>query len=257
MNLLGFSYGVGVAYAATGRETQQHAILRDVKGLVAVDQVMKYAAADETSRQSICKAAAAIKKQMDDGIYQNSGGVTFGRFGNLATTAPNDASTLVPGLTNFQAALFVGTNTFLTGNPPAPFWHFVGGQFTNNKPTGLLYSDPTRWINLLKSLPPYQPQLTGYESRLCICDEVDVPFDDHLGKISVPILYVGAGGAFGTLGDYSSSLTNSSDITNYTITLTGERLTDFGHGDLFVGNDAAELVWKVLYQWLVSHNNHL
>ena len=193
---------------------------------------------------------------MDDGIYQNSGGVTFGRFGNVATTAPNDASTLVPGLTNFQAALFVGTNTFLTGNPPAPFWHFAGGQFTNNKPTGLLYTDPTRWINLLKSLPPYQPQLTGYESRLCICNEVDVPFDDHLGKISVPILYIGAGGAFGTLGDYSSSLTKSSDITNYTITLTGERLTDFGHGDLFVGNDAAELVWNVLYQWLVTHNNH-
>ena len=85
---------------------------------------------------------------------------------------------------------------------------------------------------------------------------MDVPFDDHLGKISVPILYIGAGGAFGTLGDYSSSLTKSSDITNYTITLTGERLTDFGHGDLFVGNDAAELVWNVLYQWLVTHNNH-
>ena len=46
MNLLGYSYGVGVAYAAAGRETQQHAILQDVKGLVAVDQVMKYSDAD-------------------------------------------------------------------------------------------------------------------------------------------------------------------------------------------------------------------
>ena len=45
MNLFGYSYGVGVAYAAAGRETQQHPILQDVKGLVAVDQVMKYAAA--------------------------------------------------------------------------------------------------------------------------------------------------------------------------------------------------------------------
>ena len=257
MNLLGYSYSVGIAYAAAGRETQQHAILRDLKGIVAVDQVMKYAAADESSRQSVCKAAAAIKKQMDDGVYQNSGGVTFGRFGNLATTAPNDPSPLVPNLTNYQAALFVGTNTFLTGNPPAPFWHFVGGEFTNKIPTGLLYSDPARWINLMKSLPPYQPQLTGYESRLCICNDEDVTFDDHMGKISVPILYIGAGGAFGTMGDYSSSLTKSSDITNYTITLTGnDRLIDFGHGDLFIGNDADDLVWKVLYEWLVSHNNH-
>ena len=75
---------------------------------MSVDQVMKYAAADEASRQSVCKAADAVKKQMDDGIYQNSGGVTFGRFGNVATTAPNDASTLVPGLTNFQAAIVWG-----------------------------------------------------------------------------------------------------------------------------------------------------
>ena len=92
MNLFGYSYGVGVAYAAAGRETQQHPILQDVKGLVAVDQVMKYSAVDESSRQSVCNAAAAIKKQMDDGVYQNSGGVVFGRFGNLATTAPNDPS---------------------------------------------------------------------------------------------------------------------------------------------------------------------
>ena len=85
----------------------------------------------ESSRQSVCKAAAAIKKQMDEGVYQNNGGVVFGRFGNLATTAPSNPSPLVPGLTDYQAALFVGTNTFLTGNPPAPFWHFVGGQFTD------------------------------------------------------------------------------------------------------------------------------
>ena len=110
MNLFGYSYGVGVAYAAAGRETQQHPILQDVKGLVAVDQVMKYSADDESSRQSVCNAAAAIKKQIDAGVYQNSGGVMFGRFGNLATSAPNDPSTLVPGLTNYQAALAVGTN---------------------------------------------------------------------------------------------------------------------------------------------------
>ena len=75
-------------------------------------------------------------------------------------------------------------------------------------------------------------------------------------RFHVPILYVGAGGAFGTLGDYSSSLTKSSDVTNYTITLSNDRSVDFGHGDLFVGNDAADLVWNVLYQWLVNHNNH-
>ena len=97
MNLLGYSYGVGVAMQLQGVKPSSTQYLQDVKGLVAVDQVMKYSDADESSRQSVCKAAAAIKKQMDDGIYQNSGGVTFGRFGNLATTAPNDHRCLSQG----------------------------------------------------------------------------------------------------------------------------------------------------------------
>ena len=255
MNLLGYSYGVAVAYAAAGRETQQHIICRDIKGIVAVDQVMKYAAADDVSRQQVCNAAAEIKQQLDAGVYQSNSGVLFGQFGTLATTAPNDASPIIPGFTNYQAALFIGTSTFALRNPPAPFWHFAGGQFSGNVPTGLLYTNPERWMTLLKSLPPYQPQFAIYESRVCLCNEEDVSIDDHLGKITVPILYIGAGGAFGTLGDYTSSLTKSNDITNYTVNLTGnQRLTDFGHGDLFLGKDADDLVWNVLFQWLVKHN---
>ncbi len=255
MNLLGFSYGVMVAYAAAGRETQQHPILRDVKGIVAVDQVMKYTAEYDANRKFACNGAAAAKQQIDNGVYQGNSGITFNRFGNLATTAAYDPSPF-PNLNNYQAGLFIGTNTFALGNPSAPMWHFVGGEFNNNVPTGLLYSDPTRWFNLLKSLPPYQPQLTTYEARACVCNETDVSIDDHLGKISLPILYIGAGGAFGTLGDYTSSLTKSKDITNYTVSLNADRLLDFGHGDLFIANDANELVWKVLYQWLLKHNSY-
>jgi hypothetical protein len=256
MNLLGYSYGVIVAYAASGRETQQHRILRDVKGIVAIDQVMKYAAEDEEIRRLACNAAAFIKRQIDNGMYHGSGGITFNGFGTRATTAP-DGTSPFPNLNNYQAGLFIGTNTFALPNPTTPYWHFVSGVFdANNMPTGLMYSDPTRWFNLAISLPPYQPQLTTYESRSCICNETDVSIDDHLGKISLPILYIGAGGAFGTLGDYTSSLTQSKDITNYTVSLNSDRRIDFGHGDLFIGNDADDLVWKVLHQWLLNHNSY-
>jgi hypothetical protein len=102
------------------------------------------------------------------------------------------------------------------------------------------------------------PQRTIYEFRACQCDEEDVSIDDHLDQISVPILYIGAGGGFGTFGDYTSSLTASTDITNYTVSLQAEenRTIDYGHADTFMANDAANLVWEVLRQWLVNHSSY-
>src|SRR5690606_39434229 len=52
LNLLGYSYGVGVAYGAAGRETREHPILRDIKGIIAVDQILKYdPAGDDRSEE--------------------------------------------------------------------------------------------------------------------------------------------------------------------------------------------------------------
>jgi hypothetical protein len=143
-------------------------------------------------------------------------------------------------------------------NPATPFWHFVGGDFSSGTfpvPSGLLYSDPARWIGLLGSLPPYQPQLTTYEARACVCDEVDVTMDDHLGEVTVPILFIGAGGTFGRLGDFNAGLTSSDDVAIHTVSLQpeSEAVSDFGHADLFIGNDAPDLVWKHLQEWLVNH----
>ena len=156
-----------------------------------------------------------------------------------------------------QAALFIGTNTFLLGPPAAPFWHFVSGTFDEfGLPAGLLYSDPSRWIGLLGSLPPYQPRLGTFDILTSICDEEDVSIDDHLAEISVPILYLGAGGGLGTLGDFTSTLTASDDITNFTVSLqpADQRSIDFGHADLFLANDASALAWPVLRDWLRDHS---
>ena len=57
----------------------------------------------------------------------------------------------------------------------------------------------------------------------------------------------------GTLGDFSSSLTSSTDVTHYTASVTDNRAIDFGHGDIFIANDASELVWEKMYDWLVIH----
>ncbi len=256
LNLLGFSYGVAVAYAAAGRETQQHRIRRDIKGVIAAEGAMKYAAEDEDSRIANCNRAAGAQAQIDMGVYQNSNGLTFSLFGDAAVLSPDDPSP-VPGFNNYQFVLFLGTSTFAQGNAPAPFWHFVGGEFegTSPIPQGLLYTKPSRWIELLRGLPPYQPQLGGKELSACLCNEEEVTIDDHLSEIKLPILYLGVAGGFGQQGLFTSSLTRSRDVTDYIVNLQPEELRaiDFGHGDLFMADDAAELAWETLRQWLVEH----
>ena len=263
MNLLGYSYGVGVAYGAAGCETQEHPILRDINGIIAVDQVMKYPGTSEGEalRETICQTAEALKVAMENGAFHATQGQTLSLVGGLALNDPEGMSPLPPfsGLTNSQAALAIITSPI--ANPPAPGWHFASGKFDGPGPlpTGLEDSDAIRWYRMMSTLPPYQPQKTTYDMRACACDEEDVPFDDYLCQISVPILYIGAGGAFGEFGYHTSSLTASQDVTHHNVTLRTPRTLDFGHGDLILGNDAPSLVWEPLRQWLATHdkNNYL
>ena len=87
-----------------------------------------------------------------------------------------------------------------------------------------------------------------------ICDEADVPFDDHLDDISVPVLYVGAGGGFGEFGVYTTTLLGSTDVTTRVVDLTRRPApVDFGHADLFLATDARTLVWRPILNWIRAH----
>jgi hypothetical protein len=258
MNLLGYSYGVGVTYAAAGNETQKHRRRRHIGGIIPVDALMKYSPADEMSRLNTCAVAADIRATLDSGMYQNESGLLFAALSSFATQAPDGPSPIFAGLTNLQAALFAGTNTFVLSPPPAPFWHFVAGKPDDfGIPTDLVYTESTRWLGLLGSLPPYMPEQARLDLRTSFCDEDEVSIDDHLAEISVPILYIGAGGGFGQTGNFTSSLTSSRDITQFTVSLQPDdrRSVDFGHGELFLGDDAKNLVWTKLLKWLVDHGS--
>ena len=250
MNLLGFSYSVKIAYGAAGRETQLPKIARNVKGIIPVDGEMKYAASDEEYRLIICSMTAAIKAQIDNGIYQDESGLTLAYLGNLAITAPDDPSPIpdFAGLTNYQVMLFMGSMSYQAGNNYAPYWHFFGGDLTD-----FYYSDVDRFLRLAISMAPYMPMKLNYDFGTCVCNEDDVSFDDHLDAITIPVFYLGAGGAMGSLGEYSTSLTSSADITKYIVSVNEDREIDFGHADLFLGKNADELCWGVLYSWLITH----
>lgn len=252
MNLLGFSYSTALAYFAAGQETQQHRLQRDIAGIIPVDGGLRVE--DKSRRQFDCDRADAGREQINNGNYHTDTGI-FRTVSHLASTAPDDPSPLPPfdGFTNHQAALLFSMGP--------PFWHFVGVDFNaEGIPVDLLYSDPDRWINLLGGTPPntaFMPRLPGIQIAEARCGEKDVSIDDHLSKITLPILYVGAGGGLGAEeGEWTTSQTASKDISIYEASLQPEsrRNIDFGHADLWIANNADMLVWEVLRDWLVDQN---
>lgn len=256
LHLLGYSYGGVVAYGAAGRETTQRPALRDVGGLVPVDLALRYPTPEVTALYRPCVGAANQRARLDAGDYVDRAGIDFGGLSQLATVAPDDPSPAIPGLTNLQAILFIGANTYLTG--PREVWHFVAGDLGEDGiPVGLLYTEVERWIGLGASLPPYMPRRLGYETASSVCADPaaeDVSFDDHLADIRVPVLYLGAQGGFGADGHFTATLTASDDVTFHTVSLQAEerRAVDFGHADLMLAEDAPDLAWGELLRWLVE-----
>jgi hypothetical protein len=250
LHLLGFSWGVPVAYAVAGEETQTPPGHRTVKGLIPVDASFKVN--NEEWRLAACSGADAIQANRDAGLYQWDSGLFLKGVADLAKSDPNGESPFAPPLTNLQVVLLVGAGP----SPPPPDWHFVGGYFdASGVPTGLRFTDPGLWVDVLRAVPPYSPTRGYWEISAATCGEVDVMIDDHLREITVPILYVGAGGGEGTYGYYTTSLTASKDITRFTVQLLrdDQRAFDYGHADLFTATNAETLVWKPILNWIVAH----
>ena len=245
LNLLGFSYGGVIAYVAAAMETQELPAGRDVAGIIPVDMAVK--PLDEAERNSACIRNLQLQEQVAAGnfVLSTAGQRTIGQ---LALDAPDEPSPLPPfaGLTNRQAALFVATA------PPRPDWHFLAVEFQDGLPVGLLHTEEERWPRLLASLPPYMPRPVNVDVSAIRCDDGRTDIDRHLADIQVPILYLGAAGAEGEDGYHTTTLTSSDDITTHTVSIASDPAADFGHADLFMADDAPELAWDVLAEWIVD-----
>jgi len=92
------------------------------------------------------------------------------------------------------------------------------------------------------------------EGDAATCDNVEASIDDHLGEISLPILYVASAGGDGAYGYHMLTLADT-DITKFNVQLLPDeqRALDLGHADLFLATDAQKLVWKPILDWLVAH----
>jgi hypothetical protein len=255
LHLLGFSYGVPIAYAIAGEETLLPPGQRHVKGLVAVDSELK--PNDEARRLAACANADNREAQIAGGNFVDDTGVLLKLVGDLAKFFPDDSSPIAPLfglpqglLTNWQFALFLGA----LHDP----WHFAGGEFNPfGIPIGLRFTDPRLWVDLIRAAPPFMPLRALLDLAKTRCGQVDVPFDDHLAAIALPILGVGAAGGAAPY-HYTASLTASRDVETFTVQLlsNAERPFDFGHGDLFTATDAEALVWQPLLDWLIDHRSN-
>jgi pimeloyl-ACP methyl ester carboxylesterase len=252
--LLGWSRGGQIGYAYLSDETRLPPALRQVRGFIPVDIYLKTDVPDLQARA--CQREQASEAAIAQGSYAATSGGLIEAIGNAAVADPNGASAVVPGFTNRQAGLFVGEETFalLGGLEPVPFYHFTGGTFdANGIPTGLLYSNDQDLFHFEIASSPYQPNRELADADKSTCGQHDVPFDDHLGQIKVPVLYIGAGGGFGQFGVYTTTLLGSTDVTIHITSLNPIRLADFGHADLFQANNAQALVWQPILDWVRAH----
>jgi len=253
MNLLGYCCTANLVYTAAGRETQMKPVLHNISGLIPVEGLMKYEPVPENEpwRQNNCTTAADLKARMDAGTFNFEEGMGMIHMASLALSAPEEISPVPPfdgmGVTNYQAFLMAGFSP--AENPDAPSWHYFGGTMDD----GFLYADPNRFIRLGVNLNPHMPVQHLYEACACACNEEEVSMDDHLGEIRLPILYLGAEGGLGSYGVYTGSLTASGDITHHIVRKGVDRALEYGHADIWMGYDAAELVWEPLSKWLMNH----
>ncbi len=262
IDLLGWSRGGQIGYAYLNGESQFPSGLRQVKGFIPVDIYLK---TDVPQLQAFaCQRQQNTEATIAGGGFANPSGGLIATLGVLAATDPNGSSILngppfnLPGYTNRQAGLLVGEATFafLAGLEPSPFYHFTGGTFdAEGKPSGLLYSNEADLFTFEQASAPFQPNQELADADASTCGQTDVTFDDHLGDIKVPVLYIGAGGGFGEYGVYTTTLLGSTDVTTHIVhkVPADQRLVDYGHADLFLANDAQTLVWQPLLDWVRAH----
>jgi pimeloyl-ACP methyl ester carboxylesterase len=257
--LLGWSRGGWIGFALLNQESQKRIEERNVRAYIPVENSFKIQ--DPVFKAPMCDFEHGTAADLAAGIYAYSQD-TLRHLGQLAITHPNGVSPIFgPPYTNLDASLTAGAASYQIEPPnfAAQFYHFVGGTFPGGNiwgiPDGLVYTSIPEWNNFLGSPSPFEAVRMEYDTYTISCGARSTPFDNHLNDITVPVLYVGAGGGFGTNGLYTLTLLGSQDVSNLIVSFYPpyQAAFDFGHADLFHAQDAENLVWSPIYEWLSHH----
>ncbi len=252
MLLLGYSSGASIGYSYVNWETQKDEKYRNVRGYIPVDMAFK--TDDPGLLGTGCYFAGAKQLAYDGGQYGDP--VFFAPLGYLAMTDPDGGSPIVPGFTNYQVAMVYGAATFML-SPFTPTYHFLAGTFDDyGMPDGFQFNTDQGWFEFMVTGCAYEATLFEVDYLNTVGDCVDVPFDDHLGDVCIPILNVGSAGGLGYYSEYTLSLLGSTDVTSFIVSFYPPEaaVADFGHIDLFTANNAEALVWLPTLDWIVDHS---
>ncbi len=259
--LLGWSRGGWLGFGLLNQESQQSCGNRQVKGYVPVDLLYKTNSA--SSQAFLCSIEADYYQEIASGVYNSNAGQYLQSSAEQAIEHPYRVSIVLGSpYTNLTYSLTVGAAPYQYGNHFTPYFHYTGGTFPNEDfsaiPNGLSYSDIGEWNDFEFGPSPYEPlELLAEASAITCGDDPNLPFDKHLNDINVPVLYVGAGGGFGSYGLYQLSLLGSTDVSNHIVSFypPDQQAFDFGHVDLFYAEDAQKLLWSDILQWLEKHQH--
>lgn len=258
--LLGHSRGAQFVYAYANNESQLPESQRDICGIIPMDMVYKYASGEQALKDAAYERYQAYQSIYDSGNYYSEEGTQLKALAVLAGVAPDAPSAAIPGMTNRQAALFALTCTYATTPPPlepiTPYYHFLAGTFDDNGlPSGLSYANYQHILKVALISADYQSLGEMIDGEAIMSDAVDVPYDDHLGDIEVPVFYVGAAGGMGVYGEYTLTLLGSEDVTSMIVQFESPDLVafDYGHADLLWADNAIQLVWEPIDEWINTH----
>jgi hypothetical protein len=254
MILLGYSSGAMTGYACLNEESQLPPGHRHISGYMPADISYKFAPEYESGRLSACGERDFARSELDAGNFIDYTPQLFQALGYLSQTDPSGASPILPGLTNFEAFFVFGGQTYMVA-PFASWWHYFAPLFDNGDPIGFNYTPLAGAEDFVQTACELYSTRFWYDYATIMCDEDDVPWDDHLSDIAVPIFNIAPAGGMGKLGDHVLSLLGSSDITTNYIQLhpDTQRELDFGHIDLWTANDAPTLVWQPMVDWIDDH----
>jgi hypothetical protein len=159
-------------------------------------------------------------------------------------------------LTNFQYAMENAGALFYW--PIYPFHPWAVVRDSSGIAIAGRYTQSSEILENLATLPVYPiPNRMIADMFGTCCSTTDSPYDDNLGIIQVPVLYVGAAGGFGQLGEYTSELLGSKDIIKIMIQLhpADDVANDFGHMDPLTADEAPRLVWEPIHAWIVARSH--
>jgi pimeloyl-ACP methyl ester carboxylesterase len=253
LHVLGYSFGAWTAMALANAEATMPRRERDIAGLIPVEGTFKADPANTTFVEPWCNDAATFQEELDGGQFGFDRSF-LAYFNQLALDFPDEPSPFMPGFTNAQAK--VARATWPQGLPGQEWFHTLAGTFDESgMPTGLVYTDFALSCQVVTNVYGYDPIRYAMDVNAITCDGPDVPWDDHLAEVRVPILFMGAGGAFGPLMEYQARLVGSGDVTTRIVREQPPELAwlDAGHNDIFWSPAMRDLFWKPILSWIWAH----